>query len=356
MQVLITGAAGFVGSHVVEILRRVCGPDIEIFVTSKGYGAHPTMGRIMPLDVTDADATRAIIARHRPTHIIHLAGIAAPGDALADPQRAWRIHVLGTLNIAHAILQAAPDCWLIYIGSGLVYGESAKSGLPLDETALLAPVDDYAVTKAAADLALGALAHRGLKVLRLRPFNHTGPGQSEAFVVPGLAAQVSRIEAGLVPPVIRVGNLDAERDFLDVRDVAQAYALAVRNSGALQSNTIFNIASGVPRRIGDILDWFLRHAHMKIAVDEDTNRLRPNDLLRIVGDAGRARQALGWAPEHAFEETLAAMLNDFRRGAVLQRKALSHADCAFASPSPLSRNWGSASQRAEAPFPKRKET
>jgi GDP-4-dehydro-6-deoxy-D-mannose reductase len=156
----------------------------------------------------------------------------------------------------------------------------------------------------------------------MRPFNHTGPGQTEAFAIPAFAAQVARIEAGQAPPVIRVGNLASERDFLDVRDVAKAYALAVCNSNYLEPNTIFNIASGVPRRIGEVLDWFLRHSFVKIAVERDTERLRPSDLPRIVGDAGRVRQRLGWAPEHIFEETLADILDDCRKhGGLKQERA-----------------------------------
>ena len=241
-----------------------------------------------------------------------LQGSPPPPPREADPQNTWRIHVQGALNVAHAILDNAPDCWLIHVGSGLVYGESAKPGLPLDENTLLAPIDDYGVTKAAADLALGALSRRGLKCIRLRPFNHTGPGQTEAFVVPAFAMQIARIEAGLAPPVIRVGNLDAERDFLDVRDVAKAYALVALNSDDLAPNTIFNIASGIPRRIGDILDQLLAQSSVKIVTEQDAQRLRPSDLPRIVGDASRARTRLGWAPEHPFEETLAAVLNDCR--------------------------------------------
>ncbi len=322
MRVLITGANGFVGPHVVKELQSACGADVEIVATSKNEDSHPAIGGIEALDVTDVNAARTAIVRHRPSHVIHLAALAAPSDALADPQNAWRIHVQGALHMAHAILDAAPDCWFIHIGSGLVYGESAKSGLPLDETALLAPVDDYAVTKAAADLALGALAQRGLKSLRLRPFNHTGPGQTEAFVVAAFAAQIARIEAGMASPVIRVGNLDAERDFLDVRDVAKAYTLAVRKSDTLKPNTILNIASGIPRRISDVLDWFLRHSRMKIAVEQDPERVRPSDLPRIVGDAERARKTLGWTPEHAFEDTLAAILDDCRHRVAMQRVAV----------------------------------
>jgi GDP-4-dehydro-6-deoxy-D-mannose reductase len=316
MRALITGASGFVAPYVIEALHRACGRDGIVIATSRESGTHPAFREIEALDVTNEPAVRGTIGRHQPDHVIHLAGIAAPSAALSDPQKAWRVHVRGTLNIAHAILDKAPECRLLYVGSGLVYGESAKSGAALDETALLAPVDEYAVTKAAADLALGALALRSLKVVRMRPFNHTGPGQSEAFVVPAFAMQIARIEAGLLPPIISVGNLDAERDFLDVRDVARAYALAVRNGDDLEAGVILNLASGIPRRVGDILDHLLRLARVKITVQTDPARLRPSDLPRIIGDARRARMRLGWAPEHQFEQTLADMLDDCRTCAV----------------------------------------
>ena len=312
MRILLTGANGFVGPYVGDALRRICGREIVVAATSKDGGPHPVFGQVEGLDVTDSTAVHDAIARHRPTHVIHLAAVAALGAAQADPRNTWRIHVGGALNVANAILDKAPDCWLVHVGSGLVYGESAKTGRPLDEGTLLAPIDDYAVTKAAADLALGALSRQGLKCVRMRPFNHTGPGQTEAFAVPAFAMQIARIEAGLAPPVIRVGNLDARRDFLDARDIADAYARAVLKSRDLAPNTIFNLASGLSWRMGDILDRLLDWSSVKIVTEQDPLRLRPSDLPCIVGDAARARALLGWAPEHRFEDTLAAVLEECR--------------------------------------------
>jgi GDP-4-dehydro-6-deoxy-D-mannose reductase len=312
MRVLITGARGFVGPYVYQALRNTCGNDVAIVATSKEGGRHAVLGEVESLDVTVTAAVQSAIARHQPTHVVHLAGVAAPVAAQVDPRNAWRIHLDGTLNVAHAILECAPDCWLLYVGSGLVYGESAKSEAPLDESKLLAPIDEYSVTKAAADLAMGALARRGLKCIRLRPFNHTGPGQTEAFVVPAFAMQIARIEAGLTPPIIYVGNLEAERDFLDVRDVARAYALAVLKSGELSPGVIFNVASGVARRMSNILEQLLAQSSIEIKTRQDATRLRPSDLPRVVGDASRARAQLGWAPQYPFEGTLTAILNDCR--------------------------------------------
>ena len=312
VRVFLTGANGFVGPYVNDALRSVCGDDIAIAATSKYGGPHSVFGEVGELDVTDPAAVKDAIARHRPTHVIHLAAVAAPDAAQANPSNTWRIHVDGALNVANAILDKAPDCWLVNVGSGLVYGESAKTGRPLEESTLLAPIDDYAATKAAADLALGAMSYRGLKCVRMRPFNHTGPGQTEAFAVPAFAMQIARIEAGLAAPVIRVGNLDARRDFLDARDIADAYARAVLRSRDLVPNTIFNVASGVSWRMGDILDLLLARSSVKIVVEQDPLRMRPSDLPCIVGDATRARTLLGWAPQYSFEETLTAVLDDCR--------------------------------------------
>jgi len=179
-----------------------------------------------------------------------LAALAAPGAAAANPDRAWNVHVHGTLNIAHAILDELPDCWLIHVGSGLVYGESARSGLPLDETALLAPIDDYGVTKAAADLALGALSYRGLKVIRMRSTTlELGSPMLSSFQH---SRRKSRIEASLTPAVIRVENLDAERDFLDLRDVASAYALGGRRQRDNLERKLAKILDDCRRRMSSV--------------------------------------------------------------------------------------------------------
>jgi GDP-4-dehydro-6-deoxy-D-mannose reductase len=271
---------------------------------------------VRAIDVTDRTAVEDAIVGSNPTHVMHLAGIAAPTAVNADPDEAWRVHLQGTLNLARVILKRAPDCWLINVGSALVYGESAKAGRALDENALLAPLDEYSASKAAADLALGPLIRSGLKCIRLRPFNHTGPGQSEAFVAPAFAVQIARIEARLAPPIICVGNLDAQRDFLDVRDVANAYALVMKNLERLESGTVLNIASGIPRRISDILASLIARSRVEISVEQDPMRQRPGDLPILLGDASRARRLLHWKPEYSFEDTLTALLNDCRARAV----------------------------------------
>lgn len=313
MRILITGARGFVASHLYNALLHACGGDIDVIATAKEPGPHPIFGEVAALDVTDRAAVEAALQSNAPTHVLHLAGVAAPSAANADPHTAWQVHLCGAMNFAHTILAQRPDCWLLHVGSALVYGDSARSGLALDEGTLLAPTNEYAASKAAADLALGALAHRGLKCVRFRPFNHCGPGQAEGFVVPDFAMQIAKIEAGLIPPVMRVGDLNVERDFLDVRDVVRAYALAVRSAVSLAPGVILNIASGVPRRVGDVLDCLLHRSHVKISLEQDPARVRSTEVPRMIGNAARARACLIWSPEHRFEETVADVLNDWRR-------------------------------------------
>ncbi|MDR3506168.1 MAG: GDP-mannose 4,6-dehydratase [Acidocella sp.] len=293
--VLVTGAGGFVGRHVCAALTATGATIIRSEV-----------------DVTRRDELRAVIGDSQPRCCLHLAAIAAIGVARAEPDRAWTVNLHGTLNVAEAIRDLAPNCRMVFVSSADIYGASFRIGTALDEQALPAPLNTYGATKAAADLALGAMAADGLSVLRLRPFNHTGPGQNADFVVPAFARQIARIEAGQAPPVIKVGALTPERDFLDVRDVARAYALAIARAEALPGDLVLNIASGTPRRIGDVLTALLALAKVEVRVEEDPARLRPTDIPRAIGDAARARALLGWEPAIPWQETLADVLNDWR--------------------------------------------
>ena len=297
--ILITGAKGFVGRHVCAALA-VQAPEIEIVTTR--------------VNIADAAEIAALVKKVRPARCLHLAAVAAITAARQSPSLAWAVNLHGTLNLAAALRQHAPDCLLVYASSADIYGASFRSGRALDETAPLAPLNTYAATKAAADLALGALAaETGLRVLRLRPFNHTGAGQSDAFVVPAFARQIALIEAGLAPPVIAVGALDPERDFLDVRDVSRAYVAALLRGGNIPSGTVLNISSGKPRRISDVLQDLLSLATVEVSIEQDRARLRPSDIPHTAGNAGRAADLLNWHPTIDWTETLGMVLNDWRR-------------------------------------------
>ncbi|MDR3520456.1 MAG: GDP-mannose 4,6-dehydratase [Acidocella sp.] len=299
-RILITGAEGFVGQHLRHSLSMA------------GVGEEYIGTSLATLDITDAAAVDQLIGKLQPDACIHLAGVAAVDDAKQAPEHAWAVNFHGALNVGNAILAHAPQCRMIFISSAECYGASFKTGAALDETALLAPLNLYAATKAAAEMALGALTSDGLRLLRLRPFNHTGPGQREAFVVPAFAGQIARIEAGLAPPEIGVGALDPRRDFLDVRDVCAAYGLALQKFDALPNNSVFNIGSGQVIRISDVLSMLLAMARCKISIVTDPARLRGVEIACALGDAALARQALGWQPRYGLQETLASVLEAAR--------------------------------------------
>lgn len=296
-RILVTGAGGFVGRHLLPVLRHAF-PSAAVHAT--------------PFDVTDVAAVSAAVGAARPEAVVHLAAISAIPAARQDPALAWRVNLDGTLNLARAVMAQAPGCTLLFASSADLYGASFRRGTPLDEGALPAPLNAYGATKAAADLALGALAAEGLRAIRVRPFNHTGPGQSSGFVVAAFAEQVARIAAGKQPPVLKVGALDPMRDFLDVRDVCAAYVACLARADRIAPGTILNIASGQPRRVGDVLASLLAAAGIEAEVATDQGRLRPTDIPVAVGDAGQARALLGWAPAIPWEQTIADVLADWR--------------------------------------------
>jgi len=297
-RILVTGAGGFVGTHLMPVLAAAF------------PGAALDAARF---DITDPAAVAAAIAASPPDALVHLAAVAAISAARQDPDRAWRINLGGTLNLARALLAHAPGCMMVFSSSADIYGASFRGGQPLAENALLAPLNTYAATKAAADLALGAMAAAdGLRVVRVRAFNHTGPGQSLDFVVPAFAGQVARIAAGLQPPVLQVGDLSPLRDFLDVRDVCAAYAACVRQGDALPPGTILNLASGQPRRMADVLQSLLDAAGVQAEPQTDPSRLRPSDIPLAAGDSALARRLLGWTPSIPWPQTVADVLADWR--------------------------------------------
>jgi GDP-4-dehydro-6-deoxy-D-mannose reductase len=270
-------------------------------------------GDSLALDITSRPEVDAAIADIRPTAVLHLAALAAQSDAEANPVRAWEVNVLGALNLARAVLEHAPEALFLFVGSSEAYGASFNlvDG-PLSEDALLLPMNSYATTKAAADLLMGQFAHRGLRAIRFRPFNHTGPGQTENYVVPAFARQVARIEKGLQEAVIEVGAIDGERDFLDVRDVVRAYAAAMMNPGDLERGIALNLASGRPQAIRSVLDRLIRLAGIEVEIRVDPARYWQNMVMRTWGNNQRAKAVLGWEPAIAFDQSLADVLDDWR--------------------------------------------
>jgi len=292
VRVFVTGASGFVGRHLVPHLR------------ARG---HEIVATDLELDASDAAAVAEFVARTGPDAIVHLAGVSSVAAARQDPALAFRVNYLG----AHALLEAtarhAPRARVLLVGTGDAYGSAAPGALPFSEAAPLRPGSHYSRTKAAADLLGASYCERGLDVLRVRPFNHTGAGQSDAFVASSFARQLVEIERGTRGDTIEVGNLDSVRDFLDVSDVVEAYALLCEPRAPAGA---YNVASGRGVSAGALLQCLCALARLSPRIRVDAARFRPTD--QSIGDASRLRAATGWAPKLPLETTLERLLAHWR--------------------------------------------
>lgn len=313
MRVLVTGGGGFVAPYVVAAIRAQVGSGLVLHITGHSDAETAGQERIEALDVTDIEAVDQTIKTVAPTHIVHLAAISALPAVAAAPERAWSVNVLGTLNLARSVLRHSPEAVFVFAGSSQAYGGLPAHGGPLREEDAFRPTSEYGATKAAADLALGVLALQGLRVIRLRLFNHTGPGQTETFALPSFARQIVSIERGQQPPVIRVGNLEAERDILDVRDVATAYAAALLRADSIPPGAALNIASGRGIRMHALLDQLIGIAQVPVSVEIDPTRWRENEIPLLVGDPSAARALLDWEPQIPLDVTIFDTLSFLRR-------------------------------------------
>ena len=305
------------GQFVVAQLRAAGYPDSRIILTSRNMDAMPAGGgRAVAGDLTDRSSVAALLEEIRPGAVIHLAAVALPAEARANPDEAWALNFTAVRYVAEEILARCPEARLIFAGSAEAYGASfLEAEGPIPETAALRPISTYGATKAAADILLGQMAWQGLKAVRFRAFNHTGPGQSPDYVVASFVTQVAEIEAGLRPPVLNVGNLTPRRDFLDVRDVARAYVAALTADLDFAAGPVFNLARALPVRIGDILDRLVAMSTTKIEVRVDPGRVRSVDLPVATGSIYLASTYLTWEPSINFQATLESML-DYSRGLV----------------------------------------
>lgn len=310
--VMVTGASGFVGGHVIDaLLAAGHAPDEVVAV---GRGPLPDLVHARPLDLLDKKDVGEAVATLKPTAVIHLAAVALPAAAKRDAEQAWAVNVNATRWLAEAISRHAPAARFVFAGSSESYGRSFQSAAgPIAETAPLKPMSAYGATKAAAELMLLQMVSDGLDAVAFRAFNHTGPGQSADYVVSSFASQIARAEAGSGPASLRVGNLEARRDFCDVRDVARAYVLATDRVLGGIDDRVLNVCSGTARRIGDVLDGLVGMADAAIDIELDPARLRPAEIPMAVGDPSAACRVLGWSPTIEFEATLRDVLTSWRR-------------------------------------------
>lgn len=310
-RVLVTGATGFVGTHVFRELGRHLPDGCELIGCSRN-SCMLQGGRVsVALDISDSARIEEAICELRPTNVVHLASVTTLREAGEDPAKTWQANVMGPLHIGRALVKHCPGAQMLYIGSAEVYGGAFSKGA-VDEKTLIAPHNTYAYTKAAAELLLSELSRTGLAVVRARPFVHIGPGQSDRFAISAFASQIARIEHGMQEPVLFVGNLDNQRDFLDVRDVAAAYVAIVKQGRDLPNDLVLNLASGKARTIRSALNDLLSLAKVPIEVRIDPERMRPSETPLVLGDATLAKELLGWEPRIPWMQTLKDILDDWR--------------------------------------------
>ena len=297
MRALVTGGLGFVGRHLVEHLRQ-CGDEVAVI---DHHGEHA-------VDITDGEALHVAIAEAAPEAVYHLAGWADVGGSWKEPVAAFRANAEGTLNVLLACAAAGVGR-VLSVGSADVYGVVTEAELPLTEHSPLRPASPYAASKVAADfLGLQAFLGQGLGVIRVRAFNHLGPGQTDRFVAPALAARIAANERD-GGDTVTVGDLSPRRDFTDVRDVVRAYRLLVEHGAP---GEVYNVCTGRDLSVQQLADHLLTLATRPMRLETDPALLRPVDIPVLRGDAAKLREATGWTPEISIDQTLADLLDDQR--------------------------------------------
>lgn len=310
-RILITGITGFVGSYLVERCRTYY-PQAEIFGLYHRKVPQQTSANMIPLkaDITQAEEVRQALVKSRPDVIFHLAALASVAASWSDPVQTLQVNAIGAICLLEAARLEQPTTRIVLVGSGEEYGAVQPEDIPIREMCPLRPINPYAVAKATQDLyGYQYFAAYGMPIVRVRAFNHFGPRQSDAFVLAGLARQIALIEAGKAEPMVTVGNLQAKRDFLPVKDVVGAY-LAVAERGL--PGEVYNVGSGKARSIGEILDLLLTQVKMPVRVCESPVRMRPIDIPILEADISRIQAHTGWGPTVRFESALQEMLNHWR--------------------------------------------
>lgn len=304
---LITGYDGFVGPHLAEHLlsegRRVSGTIIA--------GGRPNplhKGRLeksvalFPLDLRNYENVLDLVKETQPDEVYHLAGISHVPTSWKNPVLTYATNVLGSVHLLEALREWGHPARTLVVTSAEIYGSIKPAELPAVETLPLRPENPYAASKAALDLiALQWGRYPGMNIVRARPFSHTGPGQTPSFVCPSFARQVAEITLGIAPPVMKVGDLSARRDFTDVRDIVRAYRMLIEKG---RRDEAYNICSGKPRSIKAILQTLKSFSPIKIQIVTDPERLRPSDIPETRGSHTKLRRDTGWTPQIPFNQTL----------------------------------------------------
>ncbi|MGE3269179.1 MAG: GDP-mannose 4,6-dehydratase [Chloroflexota bacterium] len=312
MRVLITGVAGFVGRHLAAHLFAQGGHEVWGLARADREldGLDPAI-RLVTADLRDRESVDGAISQSQPEAVYHLASQASVARSLADPLDTIMNNVVGQVNLLEACARYASDARILVVGSNEEYGLTRPDELPLLETKELRPISPYAVSKVTQDV-LGHqyFATHKLQIIRVRPFTHTGPGQASLFVTPAFARQLAEMELGRREPTMKVGFLDGQRDFSDVRDVVRGYRLLIERG---TPGEVYNLGSGVPRSVRSILDGLLELTTARPTVTVDTSMFRPLEMPVMYADCTKIKAATGWQTEIPFEQTLRDVLEDWRQ-------------------------------------------
>jgi GDP-4-dehydro-6-deoxy-D-mannose reductase len=315
MRALITGITGFAGSHLADYLLTL--RDVQVSgITrwrSRTENIEHLKGRISLLecDLRDAFSVRDVLRKTRPDRIYHLAAQSYVPMSWVAPSETLTTNLIGEVNVFEALREEAMlDTRIQLACSSEEYGLVLPNEIPIKETNSLRPLSPYGVSKVAQDF-LGYQYHMSYKlfIVRTRGFNHTGPRRGEVFVTSNFAKQIAEIEKGKKEPVIYVGNLDAVRDFTDVRDTVRGYHLSLEKGAP---GEVYNICTGKGYKVREMLDILLSFSKVKITTKQDEKRMRPSDVELLVGDRAKFEQRTGWKPVIPFEKTLEDLLNYWR--------------------------------------------
>ncbi len=304
-RILITGGTGFVGGHLIRHLKS---SDVKLIVVSASDATtqEPEV-EYCKTDIRNGDDVDAVVREAKPDHIYHLAGVSSVPDSWENPRIAFDINVAGSYNVFEAAMSLPFPPRILNVSTSQVY---AKSEGILSETSPLGPDNPYAASKAMAEL-LSVQYRKSPNggVITARAFNHTGPGQTPGFVMPSIAKQLAEIEAGLRPPVLRVGNLNVKRDFTDVRDVVAAYSKLLDQG---EIGEIYNVCSGRAVLLADVVRELQKNCRVHIEIEVDPARVRSSDVSQMLGDPGKINRTTRWKAQIPLESTLQALLSYWR--------------------------------------------
>lgn len=310
---LITGITGFAGSHLAELLlsrgHRVYG---TIRVRSRTENIEHLMDQLnlVECDLTDAGSVDRLFSQVEPRYVFHLAAQSFVPTSWREPVLTFQTNAIGQINLLEAIRRHGYDPVIQIACSSEEYGAVRPEEIPITEETPLRPLSPYAVSKVAQDL-LGYQYFKswGMRIIRTRAFNHTGPRRGEQFVASNFAKQLVEIELGMRPPIIEVGNLEAKRDFTDVRDIVRGYLMVVEEG---EPGEVYNLCSGRSVKIERLLEMLIALSGLEVEIRPDPARMRPSDLPVLEGDYSKFHQRTGWRPEIELEQTLSDLINYWR--------------------------------------------